>query len=135
MPVSDNRTLTHTFGENVTIRKQAPGSRDSKGIFVPGAITERHIRAATAPMRTFETRLVDGTIRDVLPEGARLEQARKFYIPAPDGTAPVSPVRTRENISDADIIIHKNDEYSVLAVIDYSDSGYVEVLGVRADDV
>ena len=130
----DNRSLTKTFGEPAVIKRQRPGSRNDVGEFVPGEVERFDVMLTSVPMRTFETRLTDGFLRDMEAEGIRLEQARKFFIPSEDGESPVAPVRTKSDSTDPDVIEYKNVDYHVLAIIDYSDGGFAEVLAVRQDD-
>lgn len=132
MPRRDLHVITHTFGEDAQIVRQGVGVRNAQGIFLHGDPTITPVRLASAPLRTFETRLVDGQTRKELPEGVRLERARKFYIPV-TGFDRVAPVRKGDAKTGPDVIRYRGTDYDVLSVIDYSEEGFVEALGVQPD--
>jgi len=105
------------FREAAVLIRQAPGERVG-GRAVPGPESRTPITIETAPATT-------GMLRDVVPEGARLQDWRIFYV-----YTPVAALRTDAG---ADVIEYKDHRYRIKNVRDYQPHGPVEALAVRAD--
>ena len=112
--------------EDATIETQAAGSRNDEGEFVPGATTQRAVKLASAPL--------DNDMRDVLPEGARLDAGRDFYIPAATAAQLPQPLRVGDGQTDGDVIVYRGSRYRILEVSDWTPHGYVHAVGLVPSD-
>ena len=99
-----NRLPYHTEEANI-IRSQV-GSRNDNGEWVPGKDVVTGIAQSTAPITDKE--------RELLPEGLRLSDVRKFWTDAPADT-----IRAGE--ADGDIIDYGNKKYRVIMIADWGD--------------
>ena len=63
------------FPDTITRKRQAPGTRNRFGEFVPGEVTTTELRASIQPISLED--------EDVL-EGERLLERLKVYVPEPD---------------------------------------------------
>ena len=72
------RLAARRFPNTVTRRRQGPGMRNDYGEFEPGPIAEMTFRASVQPLG----------VEDLdLPEGSRLSDRRKVFIPVPDAVS------------------------------------------------
>ena len=117
--------------EAVVIIRQAAGSRNSKGRWIPGSEIRIEVNAVTSPADR-------GTWRHVLTAGVRLADHRQFRLPAYVG--PIAPVRVGAGQTQGDVIEYKGTLYRVRDVQDwtvapmgYAASGSIVALGERAD--
>ena len=108
------------FEEPAVLIRQHPGHRE-RGKWVPGAETRTEIAVVSAPPS-------DGAMRDVLPEGARLEDWRQFWL----GNA-VRPLRVGDKRTEGDVIEYGGIRYRAWQVKDWAPHGFVEVLAVREE--
>jgi len=63
------------FPDTITRKRQAPGTRNQYGEFVPGVVTETALRASVQPL---------GLEDEDVVEGSRLLDRLKVYVPQPD---------------------------------------------------
>ena len=119
-PHINRRQFSHqAFGVQITIRRQADGSRDSSGAWTPGAVSDIPIYAATEPM---------SLERDPLEGGVRLSERRIFYI----ADADVLPLRSSATVqTGADRILYNGVEYQVESVKEWD--GFAEALCDRVE--
>lgn len=115
-----NQRLT----EPAALRRQAAGTRNEYGEFVPGATTDHDIRIITAP---------GGAARDPLPAGQRLSDMRTFWLeksPQRGATAvsPLSETPPREQ----DAIVYGNALYAINDILDWGD--FWEIRTLKSDD-
>lgn len=128
--VSSKRIIEgRRFGEKAVLVQQAAGER-RHGEFVEGDPVEKKIRLASAPL-TVQSLM---TMRELLPEGIHLQQTRKFWLVTPKAGF-VRPIRVGNGQTTGDIIKYRGTSYRVIFVpADYSEEGFVEVIGVRPDN-
>ena len=65
-------------GENADLVREAPGAANDYGEWVPGVETTTTVRLVSTP--------ISGREREMLPEGLRLADVRRFYLRAADIT-------------------------------------------------
>ena len=107
------------FGVQITLRRQADGDRDNSGAWIPGAVFDTPLYAATVPMKLE---------RDPLEGGVRLSERRVFYI----ADADVLPLRSSTTVqTDADRILYNGVEYQVESVKEWD--GFAEALCDRVE--
>ena len=111
------------WGEDATIIRQQPGTRDSSDNFVPGAATETAIKVVSVPLGSDPERITR------LPIGARLEDHRIFYVPTTDVDA--LSVGAGQQAS-GDVIMYQGIKWVVDSVELYHVGGFAEVVGIRA---
>ena len=69
------RLAARRFPDSITRRRGMPGHRNEFGEWVPGNVMEMTFRASVQPLG----------VEDLdLPEGTRLSDRRKVYVPEPD---------------------------------------------------
>ena len=107
------------FGEPATLIRQAPGQHVNRR-WVPGQETLTEITVVSSPPNA-------ATMRDVLPEGARLSASRMFWIEGVE----VKPVRVGTDATEGDVIEYESTRYRAHHVEEWP--GFVEVLGVREE--
>ena len=118
-----------TFGENAEIVRQAPGHR-SRGKFISGEESVTAVRLASAPLTSRDM----AELRQVLPEGSRLAKARKFWVVTTDADA-VAAVRVVDGEQTGpDIIRYRSTDYRAIYVVDYSETGFIEVVATRPNE-
>ena len=122
-------TRGRRFGENAVLIRELPGSR-VEGEWVRGEVEEKKVRLASAPLSTQSMM----TIREMLPEGPRLQQMRQFWFATPDNNV-VRPIRVAPNMqTDGDVIRYRGVDYKIVYLMgDYSEEGFVDVIGARPD--
>lgn len=128
---SSRRLLRGEYGEDCEIVRQAAGSRNEYGEFVPGATTTEPVRMAVEPV----TGGVlfgggGGENRDMQPSGARLRDVKRFFLPS---NGDVAPIRVGTSQTEADVIRYAGTEYSVVRVDSYEAFGHIEIVGMRPD--
>ena len=106
--------------ESATLLRQSPGYR-ARGKWQPGEETATAINVVSAPPST-------ATRREVLPEGARLQDWRTFWF-----DAPAEPVRVGDGQTDGDVILYRGVRYQLRHVNNWTPRGFVEALGVREE--
>ncbi len=109
------------FRESTVLIRQEPGSRNEFGEWVPGAETETELDVVSAPPSA-------ATVRDVLPEGARLHDWRTFWF-----EHSARPLRVGQGQTDGDVIEYAGIRYRIRHVQDWQPHGFVEVLAVREE--
>lgn len=117
---SARRLLRGEYGEDCEIIRQAAGSRNEYGEFVPGATTTEPVRMAVE----------GGENRDMQTSGARLRDMKRFFLPT---NGDVAPIRVGTSQTEADIIRYAGTDYTVLRVDSYEAFGHIEILGIRPD--
>jgi len=106
-------------GNVVTVSVQTAGSRSASGVWMPDAPTTTTMLAATTPLT--------GEERDVLPESARLSDARRFWL-----TTPAEPLRVgAAGPTEGDLIEYDGVSWRVLRAESWP--GYWVVVGVRGE--
>ena len=101
--------------------RQAPGDVNEHGEWVPGAETRTEITLVSAPPSA-------ATQRNVLPEGARLQDWRTFWF---EGQA--EPLRVGAKATDGDVIEYGGIRYRIHPVQDWRPHGFAEALGEREE--
>ena len=125
---SSRRLLRVEYGEDCEIVRQAAGSRNEYGEFVPGATTTEPVRMAVEPATAGP--LSGGENRDMQPSGARLRDVKRFFLPS---NGDVAPIRVGTSQTEADVIRYAGTDYSVVRVDSYEAFGHIEILGMRPD--
>ena len=110
--------LDGPFAVDASLVQQMTGSRNEYGEFVPGATVTTVVRVVTVPLM--------GDERDVLPEGLREKDVRKFWM-----TETVMAIVSGE--ADGDILRFDGIDYRVMRADNWS--GFYEVLAVRPEAV
>ena len=116
----------HRFGERAVLVQQA--NVRLRGQTVKGAVVTTKVRLASAPL-TVQSLY---TMREVLPEGLRLSQARQFWMVTPRSKY-VLPIRVEGEKSTGDIIRYRETDFRVIYHTDYSEEGFIEIIGSRPD--
>ena len=101
--------------------QQAAGSYIA-GKWEPGAETRTALTVVSAPPS-------GATARDVLPEGARLRDARTFWL-----EEHAEPIRVGEGQTEGDIIEYDSTRFRISDVQDWRPHGFIEVLGIREEN-
>ena len=109
------------FGEPAALIRQVPGDYNGHGEWEPGAEARTDITVVSAPPSA-------ATARDVLPEGARLQDWRTFWF---GGAA--APLRVGAGQTEGDVIEYSGIRYRIRHVQDWQPHGFVEALGVREE--
>ena len=109
-----------SWRESATLLRQSPGYR-VRGKWQPGVETATDINVVSAPPAS-------ATARDILPEGARLQDWRVFWL-----DAPVEPLRVGDGQTDGDVVLYRGVRYRLRHVNDWTPHGFVETLGVREE--
>ena len=125
---SAKRVMSGVFGENAVLVRQSAGQRE-RGKFVPGLPkrVDLSVSAESVSMSSPEE------VRSVLPEGARLDAARLFFIPV-DLPGTISPLRVGPMPTGPDVIEYRGHSYTLLSIVgDYAEFGHIEVVGLRPD--
>ena len=95
------------FPESITRRRQASGTRNRAGEWVPGAVEETELRASVQPLK----------LEDVdMEDGSRLSEMLKVYTPAHESL-----------LAAADYCLPENDPERSLAIDDLVRRGIVTV--------
>ena len=102
--------------EAAALVRQLPGALNAVGEWVRGPVTETVIRAAVAP--------ITGKEREVLPEGIRGKNIRKFWL-----EEKVNAVTEGKTGSIGDMIRHDGSLFQVYQVNDWG--AFREVIGVE----
>ena len=118
------RGIERSFSEPATLIRAGEGGRNEVGEWVPGVDEETDVRATVAPVTAEDA----AETREVLPEGARLSDARRFWL-----RQPVEAIRA--GTTDGDCLRYAGTEYRVLQVMDWSRGGFVEALAVREQGI
>ena len=110
------------FREAATLIRQEPGQWNDYGEWEPGAETRTGITLASSPLAPGAAQ------REDLPEGARIENSRRFWL-----EVEVAPVRTGEPATEGDVIEYADLRWRIKRVVDFRPHGFVEALGVREE--
>ena len=103
--------------ERGTLIRQAAGRR-VRGVYEPGAETREEVWLVAEPASA-------GAVRQIQPEGSRIQDWRWFWL-----DPPVKPVRVGPNQTDSDQVEYRGVRYRVRSVLDYAPD-FVEALAVR----
>ena len=109
------------FREAATLIRQEPGRWNDYGEWEEGAAQRTDIVLASSPLGL-------GARREDLPEGARIENSRRFYL-----EVEAAPVRTGEPATEGDVIEYADLRWRIKRVVDFRPHGFVEALGVREE--
>lgn len=113
------RVIDHpAFRTTATVIRQAPGSRNEHGEFVPGETTEETVVLATAP---------GGESRNVTPDGGRLASTRNFW-----ARTETWPIQVGAMPTEGVLIRWGGDEFRVKSVQDWQ--GFYTIVAVREED-
>ena len=82
------------------------------------------VKVSSAPVPSTELE----TMRNILPEGSRVKEARKFLL-----TSDISPIRINNLRSNSDKIVYNNVIYTVLSAADWTPDGSFEVMAYRQE--
>ena len=110
------------WAEDAVLLRQKPGSPNEYGEWVEPEPERIPIRPITAPPSM-------ATMRDVLPEGTRLEDARTFWVE----DAEVAPMRPGAQGTTADEIEYQGTRYRVQAVQDWRPHAWLEIHAIRVE--
>ena len=110
------------FSETALIFRQEAGARNDYGEWVAGEEETESVRVATQPLTSKDA----ADLRDVVPEGSRLRDARRFWL-RPD----IAPIRVGTGQTEGDIIEYDSTRYRVLRVERWR--GYIAAIGVREE--
>ena len=105
--------------EPAVIVRQAPGYRGDDGVWVAGSEERKDVKVVTAPASMAE-------LREALPEGSRLQDARRFWV-----ETDVQPLRVGEAATGSDLIEYQGTRYRVQHSQDWGP--FDEVLAVRVE--
>ena len=123
------RRVVQATGEPIVICRQSEGEYKG-GEWEPAAVKEEHRTATVLPLRAGSMK--GGDLREVLPDGARLDQGRLFLIPFLPGQQ-LAAIRTVFDKSGPDIIRFQKVDYRVYNVEDFANLGHIEVVGLGPD--
>ena len=108
--------------DTIILRRRGPGERDGRGVWIPGEpVADIEIRCFSLPIPFREF----GLTREEMPEGSRIEDVRKFILPAAPSTRPteatadpydIQPLRQGESSSTGDAILWNGQYYDVFKV-------------------
>ncbi len=118
------RGIEQSFSEPAAVIREGKGHYNDFEEWVPGEDEETDVRLTVAPVTAQDA----AEMREVLPEGARLSDARRFWL-----REPVEAIRA--GTTDGDRVRYKGTEYRVLQVMDWSRAGFVEALAVREQGI
>jgi len=107
------------FGGPATLEVESAGHRNEYGEWVAGT--------TTATVKMLGSTPLSGVERDLLPEAARIADARNFWV-----ASPVAPVRVGAGPTDGDIIRYEGAAYRAIRVDVWQ--GCWHIIGVRRDD-
>lgn len=115
------------FIEQFTLTKQAPGDRDSTGVYIPGAETITDESGNIQPL--------NGKQRQELLEGERSMDAICILFETGNYDA-ISPLRIGTAQTDSDIVtpLATGINYAVRVVHDMSSYGHLEIFATRLED-
>lgn len=116
------QTIGQRWAEDAALVTEAPGRRNDYGEWVAGDTSRTDIRPVTAPPNT-------ATMREVLPEGTRLEDARTFWLDGPD----IAPVRAGAQGAAADVIEYQGTRFRVHMVQDWRPHAGLEIHAIREE--
>ena len=114
-------TIGKRFRETATLIRHEPGAYNEYGEWVSGAEVPMEVTVVSAPTDA-------ATVRNVLPEGVRLQDARRFWLPDHP-----QPVRLGAEASSGDILQYAGVRYRVHHAEDWRPHGFVEVLAIREE--
>ena len=116
------QTIGQRWAEDAALVTEAPGRRNDYGEWVAGDTSRTDIRPVTAPPNT-------ATMREVLPEGTRLEDARTFWLDGPD----IAPVHAGAQGAAADVIEYQGTRFRVHMVQDWRPHAGLEIHAIREE--
>ena len=115
------------FGENAILVRQTTTGRRVRGVYQPSDPVRKRIRISSVPASPSQ-------VRNVLPEGLRVYQARRFWMVTSDQNEAAALRRGAVGSSNPDVVIYRGLEYHICDVMDYSEDGFIEVIGVILDE-
>ena len=110
------------FGESAVLIRQAPGHHNEFGEWAPGAEERFPLSVVSAPPSM-------ATLREILPEGARLQDARQFWFEEYNA----EPLRVGTEATEGDVIEYVGIRYRVRHAQDWHPHGFLDVLAVREE--
>jgi len=110
--------------EPFVLRKQAPGSRNAQGEYIPGASTDQSLEGSIQPL--------DGRSREDLPEAERLKDAICLLYET-ENHDEIRPLRIGADQTDSDLIIWQNQSWAVRVVYDMATFGHLEIYATKID--
>lgn len=114
------------FIESFTLKKQAPGDRNTDGIYIPGSETIfSDLEGSIQPL--------DGKSRNELPEGERLFDAICILFETLNHDA-ISPLRIGAVQTESDIIVYNGLNWAVRVVHDMATFGHLEIYATRLEN-
>ena len=114
--------ISRHFQEAATILVEAAGMYNDRGIFEPGAITETPVIVVSWPPTGMDASLY----RDILPDGARISEARWFGI-----QQEVAPLRVGTAATNGDGIRYEGIRYTVRVAQPWRIKGFQVALATR----
>ena len=105
--------------------KQAPGERDSTGVYVPGNESQYSLDGSIQPL--------DGKSRNELPEGERLSDAICILFETTCNDD-IRPLRIGSVQTESDIVVYNGLQWAVRVVHDMSTFGHLEIYATRLEN-
>lgn len=112
------RPITHTFGEEVSLVRQAPGQRVN-GRWQPGAESTTPHQMSTAPASSMSER----RRRELEEAGLRLEETRLFWT--------AETVIPTSETNEGDVLLWGGERYRAHSVAPWD--GFSEVVAIRVE--
>lgn len=123
------RLCQEQFGESgLVLVREAPGTRNEFGEYVPGATTNTTLSAVVQPIGLQG----GGTVRNILPEGATLSDYRWIDILV-DDDQDVRPLRVGTNQTGSDVFQYDGFSWEIFDENVWDKNGHVEAVIVRKD--
>ena len=117
LPIAGRR-----WRENAVLVRQNPGHRNEEGVWVNGEENRTDVKLISAPASEAELRVA-------LPDGARLQDARRFWLAGVNA----EPLRVGADASESDVVEYRGTRYRVRHVQDWHPHGFMELLAVREE--
>lgn len=105
--------------ERGTLIRQGVGRR-VRGEWQPGPETREDVWLIQAPASA-------GAVRAIQPEGARIQDWRRFWV-----DPPAKPLRVGAHQTDSDVVEFRGLRYRIRSIQDYAPD-FVEAIAVRVD--
>ena len=117
---------TLRYAEDATLVREAAGTRNADGKFMPGAVIEESIKVLSAPYASSGGDSSEA--RTPMRQGARHRERRVFWL-----TMDARSLRRGESRTDSDFIRYGGQMYRVTQVDDWQPHGVVQATGVVPD--
>ena len=123
------RRVIRRTGQKVTLVRQSAVER-VRGIPQTGDPVEEIVTATVLPLSAGT--VTGGDVREILPDGARLDQGRLFLIHLLPGRE-LAAIRTVHDRTGPDLIRFQDVDYRVYNVVNFAEHGHIEVIAMGPD--